>query len=194
MTTSRLHSFHLTEKGHARLAANLPKITAILRRYATMILTTYGGQPQAPQLQQDLANLALWTIELSEQLLATMAAVSRAEYPDVVWGQKETAASKRNPQRNKEEDQPGKDTWNEIALVRLVTSPYWIEETHQGVVIIQHLVCPACGDMNAWTLTACPLFIKCTAEDCGNHTRIIDLFPELRAKLKAAHSSEATGA
>jgi hypothetical protein len=191
-TTTAPHSFHLTEKGHARMAADLPKVTAILRQYATMILTTYGGQPQAPQLQQDLAKFALWTVEHAEQLLATMAAVSRAEYPGAAW--LSTYGQDPIAKQNKEEEQQKKGTRKEIALVRLITSPYWIEETYTGDVVIQHLACPACGDENAWTLTDYPLFIKCTDKDCGANIRVFDLFPELRAKVKAAQSSEGTGA
>lgn len=187
--TTAPHSFLLTEHGHARMAADLPRITNILRNYATKILVTYGGQPLAPQLEQNLAHFAFWTMEVSEQLLATMEAVSRATYPNAEWlssyGQ-EPATPAKDEQLNVNLIPPEK------VLNRLITSPYWIEETTHGEVTIQHLVCPSCGDMNAWTLTACPLFIKCTADDCGDHIRIIDLFPELRGKLKAAPTSEST--
>lgn len=191
-TTPALHSFNLTEKGHARMAADLPRITKALKHYATIILATYGGQPQAAQLQQDLANLALWTVELSEQLLATMETVSRAAYPGADW--LSAYGQEHGARRDKEEKHQAKGIKCEIILSAIIASPYWIEQTNPGEVTIQHLKCPACGDANAWTLTAHPSFIKCTAEQCGANIRVIDLFPNLRTKLKAASNSEGTTA
>lgn len=189
MTTATpiTHSFHLSEKGHARMAADLPKVARILRHYATVILSAYCRQPQADKLKQDVANFALWTIEISEQLLTTMEAVSRAEYPAAEWlsAYEQEYAAQQNT-----EEQNGKGLRNEVLLRVLSDSPYWIEQTTPGEVIIQNLACPACGDVNAWTLTSAPSFIKCMADQCGANIRLLDLLPELRGKLKAACGGE----
>lgn len=70
-------------------------------------------------------------------------------------------------------------------LERLKNSEFWTAKTRTTGRTIQNLVCPVCGDKNAWAYTAEPWAINCNrANQCGARTKTLELFPELRRDVE----------
>lgn len=74
---------------------------------------------------------------------------------------------------------------NEKFLEAIKASPYWTPHTRISGNTVQRLVCPACGDTDAWSYTAGPMSINCNRlSQCAARTKTIDLFPELRRNVE----------
>lgn len=61
-------------------------------------------------------------------------------------------------------------------LERLKNSEFWTAKTRTTGRTIQNLVCPVCGDKNAWAYLE-PMAINCNrANQCGARTKTLELF------------------
>lgn len=67
----------------------------------------------------------------------------------------------------------------------LKKSPYWTDKTRSNGNTISGLVCPSCGDQNAWAYGSEPWAINCNRKsNCGAITKTLELFPELRRNIE----------
>lgn len=78
---------------------------------------------------------------------------------------------------------------SERILSALKYSELWTEKTKDNGRTISRLICPECGDREAWAYSAngdrAPLAICCNRLDnCGARTPVFSLFPELRTNVE----------
>lgn len=63
---------------------------------------------------------------------------------------------------------------------RLQQSEYWTPKTKDNGKTISRLICPKCGDSEAWAYSAEPWAINCNRlNECGVRTKTLKLFPEI---------------
>lgn len=63
---------------------------------------------------------------------------------------------------------------------RLQKSEYWTPKTKEKGKTIQRLICPECGDTEAWAYSGEPWAIICNRKnECGVSTKTLKLFPEI---------------
>lgn len=75
----------------------------------------------------------------------------------------------------------------------LKKSPYWTAKTKESSNTIQGLICPICGDKNAWAYKDEPMAINCNRlSQCGARTRTTELFPEIRENIESDYPATKT--
>lgn len=63
---------------------------------------------------------------------------------------------------------------------RLQKSEYWTPKTRENEKTISRLICPECGDAEAWAYSGEPWAINCNRlNECGVRTKTLKLFPEI---------------
>lgn len=63
---------------------------------------------------------------------------------------------------------------------RLQKSEYWTTKTNDNGKSIKRLICPECGDSEAWAYSVEPWSINCNRlNECGVRTKTLKIFPEI---------------